>query len=86
MISTRAKQERDEELEELAMRANDCLTGRTIVAIDARPHNPDCDSANVLVLHLDDGSFVNIEGGYGGYTGDSCDEYVETLSIESCRL
>jgi hypothetical protein len=30
---------------------------------------------------MTDGSTFYIEGGYGGYTGKSCDEYIETINV-----
>lgn len=65
---------RDAELETLAERASDLLVDRTVVHVAAVPHLDECDSPNVLRLTLDDGRVIDIEGGYGGYSGRSCDE------------
>ncbi len=73
--------QRTEQLEELQDRAYELLVDRTIVGVNALPHLDECDSPNVLRLTLDDGSKVDIEGHYGGYSGRSCDEYVELLDI-----
>lgn len=40
-----------------------------------------CDGENVLELTFTDGSSVDITGGYGYYTGDSCGEYFKTITI-----
>lgn len=42
-----------------------------------------CDGENVLKLTFSDGTSVEITGGYGGYTGKSCDEYFEKIDIEA---
>lgn len=68
-------------LERLTDAASALLVGRAVVHVVAVPHDDECDGANVLRLTLDDGSVVDIEGNYGGYTGRSCDEYVEFISI-----
>lgn len=44
-------------------------------------HDENCDSVNVLRLVMSDGSVFDIIGGYGGYTGKSCDEYVEIITV-----
>ncbi len=72
---------RDQELAELADRASALLLDRAVVGVQAVPHLDECDSPNVLRLTLDDGSIVDIEGGYGGYSGRSCDEYVEIIDV-----
>lgn len=38
-------------------------------------------SPNVLRLTLDNGDVIDIEGAYSGYSGRSCDEYVEIIDI-----
>ena len=42
-----------------------------------------CDGKNLLVLKMDSGKTFYIEGGYGGYTGDSCDEYYEKIEVKT---
>lgn len=74
--------ERDAELEQITEAADALLTDRCIVHVQAVPHDDSCDGTNVLRLTLDDGSRVDITGGYGGYTGRSCDEYVELISVD----
>jgi hypothetical protein len=74
--------ERDADAERLTGDAQRLLVGNTIVHAQVVPHTEGCDSANVLRLTLDNGKVIDIEGSYGGYTGESCDEYVERLSIE----
>lgn len=71
--------ERDAELVVLEDSAEALLLDRCIVAVTAVPHMDECDSPNVLRLALDDGSVVDIIGGYGGYSGRSCDEYIELI-------
>lgn len=74
--------ERGEDLAQIVENAERLLLDRAIVHVAAVPHDDDCDSANVLRLTLDDGSVVDITGGYGGYSGHSCDEYVELISVD----
>lgn len=57
------------------------LKGKRIKSVSIKGHQTDCDSKNVLVLTMSDDSTYEIEGGYGGYTGRSCDEYIETIEI-----
>lgn len=57
------------------------LIGKTIKRAYLKGHSENCDSINVLVIEMNDGSIFEIEGGYGGYTGKSCDEYIETIDI-----
>lgn len=76
------RDDRDTDLQQLTDAAHDLLVDRTVVHVVAVPHDDGCDGANVLRLTLDDGSVVDITGGYGGYTGNSCDEYVELISID----
>lgn len=40
-----------------------------------------CDGKNLLILKMESGKTFYIQGGYGGYTGKSCDEYYEYISI-----
>ena len=76
------KDERDTELQQLTDDATALLADRTVVHVVAVPHSDECDGTNVLRLTLDDGSIIDITAGYGGYTGRSCDEYVEVISID----
>jgi len=41
-----------------------------------------CDGENLLVLEMESGKVFYIEGGYGGYTGNSCDEYCELIKVK----
>lgn len=61
------------------------LKGKTIKSVKIIGHDPACDSQNVLVLTMTDGSVFHIIGGYGGYTGESCDEYIETIEVKKLR-
>lgn len=57
------------------------LVGKTIKSVEITGHSLGCDSKNVLVLTTEDGQVFNVVGGYCGYTGDSCDEYVEFIKV-----
>jgi hypothetical protein len=43
--------------------------------------NKECDGMGTLEVSFSDGYSIEIISGYGGYTGDSCDEYPEFLII-----
>lgn len=58
------------------------LRGKTIESTRIKGHSRGCDSKNVLVLKMTDGTVFNVVGGYGSYTGESCDEYVETIEVK----
>ena len=58
------------------------LIGKTIKKVEIKGHSTGCDSVNVLVLTMDTGEVFEITGSYGGYTGNSCGEYVETIEVE----
>jgi hypothetical protein len=57
------------------------LVGKTIASAHVESHLASCDAENVLVLVMTDGSVYEIEGGYGGYSGRSCDEYKELIDV-----
>lgn len=57
------------------------LVGKTIKSVEKTGHSKDCDAVNVLVLTMEDGTIFRIVGSYGGYTGKSCDEYPESISV-----
>ena len=76
------REKRDEELQGITDAAEALLVDRAVVHAQALPHDDDCDGTNVLRLTLDDGTVVDITGSYGGYTGRSCDEYVELISVD----
>ncbi len=57
------------------------LIGHTIVNAEIKGHSEHCDGLNVLVLTMEDGSVFSVIGSYGGYTGHSCDEYPEHISV-----
>ena len=73
---------RDADLEQITEAAESLLVDRTVVHALAVPHMDECDGSNVLRLTLDNGVVVDITGGYGGYSGHSCDEYVELISVD----
>mgnify|MGYP001597123431 CR=1 FL=1 len=62
---------------------NDIL-GKTIKTAKIVCHKKEgCDGENLLTLEMTDGSIFYIEGGYGGYTGKSCDEYFEWVGVKT---
>ena len=73
--------ERDTELAVLTEQAHRLLVGREVASVVAKSHSPACDATNVLLISFTDGTSVEIHGGYGGYTGNSCDEYVELIDV-----
>ena len=72
--------EQEARLKEANLRVQE-LIGKTVLTAYVVSHKPDCDASNLLVLQMSDGSVFEIEGGYGGYSGDSCDEFIELISI-----
>lgn len=42
-----------------------------------------CDGENLLILEMESGKTFYIEGSYGGYTGESCDEYPEFINVST---
>lgn len=58
------------------------LIGKTIKNAEVKGHSEKCDGVNVLVLTMEDGSIFYVVGGYGGYTGKSCDEYPEYIVVK----
>ena len=58
------------------------LIGKTIKKAEITGHSKGCDGENLLILEMTDGEKVYIEGGYGGYTGSSCDEYFEWIKVK----
>ena len=57
------------------------LIGKTIKSAEIKGHSKDCDGENVLVLTMETGEIFYIIGSYGGYSGKSCDEYRELISV-----
>lgn len=57
------------------------LIGKTIKNAEIKGHSPDCDGVNVLALTMESGEVFYVTGGYGGYTGGSCDEYPEFINV-----
>lgn len=59
------------------------LIGETIKSAKIVCHYKEgCDGNNLLVLKMESGKTFYIEGGYGGYTGNSCDEYYEKIEVK----
>lgn len=81
-MSDKWRVERDAELERLTDKAYALLVDRTVVHVVALSHDDDCDATNRLRLTLDNAVVVDIDGAYGEYTGNSCDEYIELISID----
>ena len=68
------------------------LVGKTIVSAEIvgctntrLADDIPCDGQNTLILKFSDGTSVQCIGGYGGYTGYSCDEYYEYIVIEALQ-
>ena len=57
------------------------LVGKTISTAVVRPSYHDCDDVSTLHLTFSDGTSVDIQGGYTGYTGASRDEYQEYITV-----
>jgi len=58
------------------------LIGETIKSVKIVCHKKTgCDGENLLVLEMESGKIFYVEGGYGGYTGKSCDEYKEHIFV-----
>ena len=58
------------------------LKGETIKSAHIVCHQKTgCDSKNLLILKMESGKTFYIEGFYGRYTGKSCDEYIEYISV-----
>lgn len=59
------------------------LIGEKIKSAEIKCHlNKGCDSQNLLVLKMESGKTFYVEGGYGTYTGESCDEYYEKIEVK----
>jgi hypothetical protein len=71
----------------ISQEGTELLVGKTITSakIVGCKYRSGCDGENVLELTFTDGSSVQITGGYGGYTGLSCNEYVELIMIEEMK-
>ena len=62
----------------------DKLIGETIKSAKIVCHKKSgCDGENLLILEMESGKTFYIEGGYGGYTGKSCDEYYEWVKVST---
>jgi hypothetical protein len=60
------------------------LIGEKIVGAKIVCHlKKGCDGENLLILKMESGQTFYVEGGYGSYTGDSCDEYPEYITVET---
>jgi len=56
------------------------LIGKTIIKIE-RKGTKGCDDTPYIVLTFSDGSTAVFEGHYGGYTGESEDEYPRYITL-----
>ena len=61
------------------------LIGKTIKSAKIIGHDSKCDGENLLILTMTDVEKFFIEGGYGGYTGKSCDEYFEWVEVRKIK-
>ncbi len=65
------------------MKDEKILVGETIKSAKIVGHSKNCDGQNLLVLEMESGKTIYIEGSYGAYTGQSCDEYQEHIYIST---
>lgn len=61
------------------------LKGETIKSAKIIGHREDCDCENLLILEMESGKTIYVEGGYGGYTGNSCDEYQQFIGVRDTK-
>jgi adenylate cyclase len=78
------KEERDKSLSKKTEEAH-VLVGKKIQSALVTYHNEECDGENVLRLVFTDNTTIDIVGDYGGYSGRSCDEYVEFIGLSELR-
>lgn len=57
------------------------IIGKTITHAQFRKYKEDCDDVPYLDLTFSDGTMITIEGTYGGYTGQSYDEYITFIKV-----
>ena len=58
------------------------LVGKKIKRVILTGHDlENCDSINIIKLIMTNGEIYDIVGSYGSYTGQSCDEYTETINV-----
>jgi len=66
------------------MKEEQVLIGETIKNAKIVCHlKKGCDGENLLILKMESGKTFYIEGGYGGHTGESCDEYYERIEVKT---
>ena len=59
------------------------IIGETIESAKIVCHKKEgCDGKNLLILKMKSGKTFYVEGGYGSYTGESCDEYYEYVEVK----
>jgi hypothetical protein len=75
------KSERDVGAADLTDKTSNLMAGKTIASVEVAPHDDESDCLNLLRVRFTDGTAVVISGGYGGYTGNSCDEYIELIYV-----
>lgn len=73
--------DRDATLNRLTETATRLFAGRTVASVAALAHVDDADCTNLLRFTLDDGTTIDLVGGYSGYSGYACDEYTEQIKI-----
>lgn len=66
------------------MREEQKLVGEKIKSAKIVCHlKKGCDGRNLLILEMESGKTFYIEATYGGYTGNSCDEYQEFIFVKT---
>lgn len=63
--------------------AKKVLVGKTISDVAITGHDDGCVSINLLTLYFTDNTCATVEGQYGGYAADVCDEYVELITVSA---
>lgn len=66
------------------------LIGKTIIEANIKKlpkdeYNRDYDDKPILELKMDDGSIFEVISNYGGYTGNSEDEYPRFINVEKIK-
>jgi len=64
----------------------DQLYGQTISKAEIKKENEYTDDLNILVLSMENGEVFEIKGCYGGYTGNSMDEYPQFVEVTKKEL
>ena len=62
------------------------LVGQTIKSAEIKKENEHTDDLNILVLTMESGEVFEVKGCYGGYTGNSMDEYPQFVEVAKKEL